>query len=152
MLRNLYIGLFLLSSANVMAQPFEEAAQSWKGIWKTTLNGKTVYERWSGSKDGFLSGDSWKVDANGDSAYFEKLRLFMQNDTLCYEPNIPGEHSGGIVFQLVQYKTGQWLFYHPTNEFPRFIRYTLKDQDHLEAVIYNEENEMVKFNYERIKP
>lgn len=150
MIQHLLTGIFILFQFTLNAQSLKEAEKSWKGTWKTIMNGKTVYERWSTSIEGVLNGDSWKIQPNGDSVYFEKLRLYMKDDTLCYEPCIPGEHTDGIAFKLIRSSPGQWLFYHPTNEFPRFIRYTIKDSHHLEAVIYNDENELITFNYERV--
>ena len=143
--------LLLLFSTAVYAQKLPEPFKAWEGKWKCQLNNKTVYEQWNTQSPVLMKGDSWRITAEGDSTYFEQLRLFEENGEIYYEPTVPGEHDNGIRFKLISAEPDEWLFYNADNEYPKYIHYLLKDNTHLNAEVYNEENDKLLFSYEKVK-
>lgn len=137
----------VLLTGSVYAQKLPAAVNSWLGTWKADMNEKTFYERWTGAESNILKGDSWRVYPNGDSVYFESLRLIMAGDDLYYEATVPGEHDKGILFKLKENTGNMLLFYCEKNEYPKFIRYLLIDEKHLEASIFNTDEDVVVFSF-----
>ncbi len=151
MKRTRYLLPFLLLTAPAMAQKLPSAFEAWRGKWKSEVNKKVVYEQWSADEQGFMKGDSWRISPEGDSTYFEKLRLFSEEGVVYYEPTVPSEHNNGIRFKMIRSSENEWVFYHPENEYPKYIHYRLVDATHIDATVYNEEEDKLVFRFEKVK-
>mgnify|MGYP000632657349 CR=1 FL=1 len=141
----------VLLTGSVYAQQLPTTTNKWLGLWKAEMNEKTFYERWTDQSRTILKGDSWRVSSNGDSVYFESLLLLAAGEDVFYEATVPGEHEKGIRFKLIESADQMCLFFCEKNEYPKYIRYTMKDPQHLEATIYNTDEDMVVFSFTRIQ-
>ena len=140
-------------SGKLNAQSPLDAFDNWVGRWKAITQEGTVYESWKKNADGSFSGTSWKINPAGDSLHLEDISVLLEGESIFYCPIVKDQHQGlAVKFSMLIGSSGEWLFYNPTNDFPKYILYKLVDKDHLKASISNSDQEdqpAMVFDYTR---
>lgn len=150
------IYLFLQFTLHVGGQSLPASFRNWQGEWITERNGGTIHERWTIEDKSGMQGSSWIIKANADSAYQESIKLRAESDSVIYySPFVPDQHSAPVHFRMIRQSDTEWLFHNEQNDFPKYIAYSLINQDRLTARIGNEpgfsEKPFVIFEFRRVK-
>jgi len=119
------------------------------GTWNRTNNkpGRTANERWEKIKDYELRG--FGVSFKGsDTAYVEKIKIVMKNDTIYYVADVP-ENNTLVYFKMTMISEDGFVCENPRHDFPKKIAYHRKDQS-LKAQISGDEKE-IDYYFDRQK-
>ena len=101
------------------------------GTWKE--EGKNSFEVWKADRAG-LRARSYTVDAGGHAITSEEISLVKEEGTFYFIPDVTGPQ-GPIKFTITSQQTNGFTAENAAHDFPKKITYTLKDHDHLHAVI-----------------
>lgn len=104
------------------------------GGWAGTLGTSAVEERWTPAGGGSMFATSRTVSAAGAVTAFEYLCVVERNGTLVYTA-MPNGRSPATDFTLTAIDETSATFENPSHDFPKVIRYTLKPDGSLEAMI-----------------
>ena len=102
------------------------------GRWSSGSGPRTTEEQWTDGAGGAMLGLSRTI-AKDRLAAFEYLRVVERNGTLNYLAQPGGKPP--TEFVLTKLSATEAVFENPTHDFPKIIRYTLKDGTHLTATI-----------------
>lgn len=114
------------------------------GDWYMRSNGYTIYEHWDGKSEAVMEGFSVTTNEKGDTVGREELRIIKLDEEYFYIAK-PRSKSTTTTFKMVLDSIRKVRFYNATNDFPKWIEYTRKD-DSLIAKISNKERE-IYFRY-----
>lgn len=117
------------------AAPASLAKMTWLGgTWLGTLGTSAVEERWTPAGGGSMLATSRTVSASGAVTAFEYLCIAERNGGLVYTA-MPNGRSPATDFTLTAIDETSATFENPSHDFPKVIRYTLKPDGSLEAMI-----------------
>ncbi len=95
------------------------------GAWvdRTLTDRSTTYERWTASGDSAFLGNGFAV-SNGDTVYFEDLKLDVQNGNVVYSARVDSQNSGvWVPFTAQAAGTDSLVFENPGHDWPQCITY-----------------------------
>lgn len=105
------------------------------GQWTNTTEGGVYFEEWSKQSDSLLTGSAYFL-AGTDTAFSEKLKIAVQNDSVFYIPVVKGQNEGKpVLFRLVSSSNETFVFENPNHDFPTKITYRLVGKDSLYAEV-----------------
>ncbi|MDQ0968816.1 hypothetical protein QFZ20_004219 [Flavobacterium sp. W4I14] len=123
------------------------------GSWEMqTAKGKIV-EQWVQNPDKTLSGKSYRINAKGDSALTETLKIKKIGKDTFYCSTVTGQNEGKeTCFKLINTKDATYVFEDKTHDFPQRIVYQNQGKAEMLAWIEGELNgksRKSEFRYKR---
>lgn len=105
------------------------------GNWAMKTDDGTITEQWKPVNDSLMEGSSDFI--KGDSVIpFEKIRLFLKNNTFYYEATAAGKNDlRPVEFKLTLCSDTGFVAENPAHDFPKRIVYNLKSTHSLHAFI-----------------
>jgi hypothetical protein len=120
--------------SNVASPPARIDRLAWlAGIWIGASGATTVEERWTPAASGAMIAVS-RTLRGPQMAAFELLCIVEREGSLAYVA-MPGARMPPTFFWLSGIDPSQATFENPTHDFPRLVRYTLREDDSLETTI-----------------
>lgn len=154
-MRILIVLVFLFSYSSVSAQNSNQRKTEFKnlewlvGTWNRTNTkpGRSGYEQWEKIREDEFRGRG--VTLKGvDTAFVEKLRIIMRNDTIYYVADVP-ENNKPVYFKLTEIFPDGFVCENPSHDFPKKISYHRNDQS-LKAQISGD-GKTIDYLFERTK-
>ncbi|MEO5896542.1 MAG: DUF6265 family protein [Vicinamibacterales bacterium] len=110
------------------------AQMEWlSGTWSGTVGGGTVEERWTSPAGGSMISVG-RTLRNGTMPAFEFLCIVERNGGLVYTA-MPNGRQPATDFTMTTIEVNAVTFENPEHDFPKMIRYTLRPDGRLEAVV-----------------
>lgn len=124
----------LISTSYAQVDPDKALAdlQQLVGEWRTETDkkGKYTTKIWLKDSVGF-AGTGMEIKKEKTIGE-ESLRIFIREGTLYYSANVRSQNKEAwIDFAMTEHTENTWMFENPVHDFPRKIRYTLKDENSL---------------------
>ncbi len=105
------------------------------GKWVGETGEGTAYEQWHKSTDTSFDGLSYFI-VQRDTVSYETIRLFMDEGSIVYEPQVRNQNQGlPVQFKLKQADEQSVSFENPEHDFPKRIEYQRINADSVVAVI-----------------
>ncbi len=106
-----------------------------KGNWVNITDEFEFYESWAAADDFALSGESYML-IDGDTAFYEVIRLEIKDDSVDYIVSVAGQNNGlGTSFRLVSTEDNTFTFSNSEHDYPQSIIYRYVAPDSLYAYI-----------------
>lgn len=143
----------LLSIQFSIGQPAWESLRQLEGTWQ--LKGKTSFEQWTLRPGGNLSGEGFRVSADGVKKVTETLEILKREDgSIVYQATVPDQNNGaGVGFLLTgSAAPGEWTFENKMHDFPQKITYKLVGENSLTATVSGPGDageKVITFEFER---
>jgi hypothetical protein len=103
------------------------------GTWSGTAGATTVEERWTPPAGGSMMSIG-RTLRNGGLVAFEFVCIVERNGGLVYSA-MPNGHQPATDFTMTKIEATSITFENPAHDFPKMIRYSLKPDGRLEAVV-----------------
>lgn len=101
-----------------------------EGSWRANAGTRMVFETWTRSENGSLSGTgATAVAAGGQPRIFEELQLTVVDNEVSYIVTGAGNEQP-VAFVLTSAEDQRFRFENPNHDFPRRIDYIWLDEDH----------------------
>jgi hypothetical protein len=123
------------------------------GQWVADGAQSTIRETWTARSSATWEGEGTEASkANPAKSSREDLRLVVMSDGVYYFAKV-AHNELPVAFRLTECADDHFAFVNPAHDFPKAIRYTLKPDDTLEAVVSSGPNERgLTFTFKREKP
>jgi len=111
---------------------------SWMlGDWQNEENGVMTTETWTKTDETHFSGVSYAIELeNGDTLFFETMKLHHETTGLVYSPTVKDQNGGTAVdFLLISSNDSMVQFENPAHDFPQKIVYRSITPDSMVATI-----------------
>lgn len=138
------------SSKRTKASP--SAKVEWLcGEWESINGGERFVESWKKNDNNNLTGTG-KMEINGKTVFFEKLRVEMRGNDLYYIPVVKDQNAGKVVeFKLIKSDKKELIFENSAHDFPQQIIYRKIGTDSLCAIVQGKENGIFRKEEFRLK-
>lgn len=104
------------------------------GLWQEKSTGQ--FEYWNKTAQGDYHGSMYTETANGCSIHELFNVKYFQNQW-SFEAWVEGQNAGDtVIFKAIGVSADEVTFSNPAHDFPQFIRYSLVDSTHLEAIVW----------------
>ena len=121
-MKRIPLGIFILVSISINAQSLDDL--NWlRGKWINNTGKYSSLEVWEKNSDGSFSGYGLTL-ADGDTVFYEELRIISINDTVYYQAKIEDQNNGEpVLFRFIK-KDPDFVFLNREHDFPQVIKYT----------------------------
>lgn len=118
------------------------------GLWYSDSKTEKSYEEWKWVSDTLLRGRSYVIIKN-DTLVNEFISIIKTENGIFYKAEVSNQNYGkAVYFKLISIKNNSIIFENKTHDFPKTIKYTLKDKKNLSAII---EGDSIKYEFKMIK-
>jgi hypothetical protein len=121
------------------------------GTWTEDHGNGKFTEQWIQTDEHLMKGNGFMI-LEGDTMFHEFIELRYQSGTAEYVVSAAGQNNEKpVIFKLTKHSETQWVFENPTHDFPKLIRYNLKNKDSLIACIEGTDKGYFQHQYFRMK-
>jgi len=119
------------------------------GTWQ--VQGKPQFEQWQQVSENELTGASYKIIGE-EKKVTETLSIIDSKDRIVYEATVPNQNEGiGIPFILNRAEKDVLSFENLSHDFPKKIRYTIKNSKLIFVEVLGENDEGFSYFLEKVE-